>query len=396
MRARRHFTTRTLVGVAVTAMLAVGFPAAALAADGDGDDSLAPLPALGALGANYNENLDQLNYLELREARASWVRGFYNVAEADQVSPAESATLRSIREAHDRGYQTVLSLKFNKTTSAFPAPGSAEMAAELARLDRMLPLVLGTVDIVTIGNEPFIESMPSQRDERLNLFYETVARHVIEARAELCGAECATHLYLGALNRLDLPQNQTPAVERFLAFARETPEIEGVDLHPHVPDEARVDAFLDYTLPRLRADQTFLMTEFSLVWYWQEHMTDPIPAGFAERYGYAPDTQVWEVIGDAIDHPFPSHKWNDLLSESPWFESKKHVIAEVMGRLRSTGRLAVATYGFIQIPSMTSGWSAAKAPWLLNSVYARLTVQPRGDAMSTPGYAWLDDFRRLQ
>jgi hypothetical protein len=394
---KRHAgTAHTLIAAAVAATLAVGLTGAALAVDVGGDDDVAPLPALGALGANYNENLDKLNDLELREARASWVRGFYTLPEADAVPPAESPTIRSIQQAHERGYRTVLSLKFPKSNTPFPAPGSAAMETELARLDRVLPLVLGTVDIVTIGNEPFIESMPAQRDERLNVFYETVARHVIEARSALCGTDCATHLYMGALNRLDLPQNQTAAVERFLAFARETPEIEGVDLHPHVPDETRVDAFLEYTLPRLRPDQTFLMTEFSLVWYWQEHMTDPIPAAFAERYGYAPDTQVWEVIGEAIERPFPSHKWNDLLSESPWFESKKHVLSDVMRQLRSTGRLAVATYGFIQIPSMTSGWSPTKAPWLLNSVYSSLTVQTRGEALSTPAYAWIDDFRRLQ
>lgn len=393
---KRTYLTRTLIAVAMTATLAGGLPGPALATEADDDGLVAPLPALGALGANYNENLDKVNYLELREARASWIRGFYTLPEADRVAPAESPTIRSILEAHDRGYRTVLSLKFPKSDTPFPAPGSSEMATELARLDRMLPLVLGTVDIVTIGNEPFIESMPDQRDERLNVFYETIARHVIEARVELCGTECATHLYMGALNRLDLPRNQTAAVERFLEFARETPEIEGVDLHPHVPDEARIDAFLDYTLPRLRPDQTFLMTEFSVVWHWQEHMTDPIPATFAERYGYAPDTQVWEVIGEAIERPFASHKWNDLLSESPWFEDKKHLLSDVMSRLRSTGRLAVASYGFVQIPSMTSNWSATKAPWLLNSVYAKLTVESRGEAKSTPAYAWLDDFRRLQ
>ncbi|TDD71374.1 hypothetical protein E1262_06290 [Jiangella aurantiaca] len=316
--------------------------------------------------------------------------------EADEVPPAQSATLRGIREAHDRGFRTVLSLKFPKAGTSFPSPGSAAMAAELARLDRVLPLVLGTVEIVTIGNEPFIESMPSERDERLNQFYETVARHVIEARADLCGADCPTHLYMGALNRLDLRQNRTAAVERYLTFVRDTPEIEGVDLHPHVPDEARIQDFLDYTIPRLRPDQTFLATEFSLVWYWQQHMTDRIPAAFAQRYGYAPETQVWEVIGEAIEDPFPSHKWNDLLALSPWFESKKHLLRDVMGLLRSTGRLAVATYGFRQIPSMTADWSPTKAPWLLNSVFAPLTVQHRGQALATPGYAWIDDFRRLQ
>jgi hypothetical protein len=334
-----------------------------------------------------------VNYRELRSARASWVRGFYALPEADQVPPAQSDSIRVIRDLHERGFQTVLSLKFPKAGAAFPQPGSAEMAAELSRLDRVLPLVLGTVDVITIGNEPFIESTPSQRDQRLNEFYETVARHVTAARAEYCADPCSTHLYMGALNRLDLPENRTPAVERYLAFVRETPEIEGVDLHPHVPDEARDQAFLDYTLPRLRPNQTFLVTEFSLVWHWQQHMTDRIPAAFAQRYGYSPDVQVWQVIGEAIEHPFPARKWNDLLSQSPWFESKKHFLRDEMARFRDTGRLAVATYGFRQIPSMTANWSVTKTPWLLNSVFAPLTVQPGDDGMSTPGYAWINDFR---
>ncbi|GLJ60702.1 hypothetical protein GCM10017576_08310 [Microbacterium barkeri] len=385
---------RTVATAAVVATLAVGAPAHAAAAGAASGTE--PLPPLGALGANYNENLDRLNEVELAAARAEWVRGFYTLPEADRIPPADSPTIRSILDADAGGHRTILSLKFPKQSAAFPEPGSAEMAHELERLDRVLPLVFGAVDVVTIGNEPFIESQPSQRDERLNVFYETVARHVIDARERLCGAGCSTHLYMGALNRLDLPQNRTPAVERFLAFARETPEIEGVDLHPHVPDESRIDSFLDYTLPRLREDQTFLMTEFSLVWYWQQHMADPVPALFADRYGYDRDTPTWEVIGEAIENPFPSHKWNDLLSMSPWYESKKHLLRDVMERLRATGRLAVATYGFVQIPSMTSEWSATKAPWLLNSVYAGLTVQPRGQAMSAPGYGWLADFRALQ
>ena len=359
-------------------------------------DGPTALPALGVLGANFNENLDQLDERELALARASWVRGFYALPEADSVSPASSPTLVALRRAHQRGYRTVLSLKFPKAGVSFPTPGSAAMAAELARLDRVLPSVLGTADVVTIGNEPFIESLPSERDERLNAFYETVARHVIDARARLCPGACPTHLYMGALNRLDLPQNRTPAVERYLEFVRDTPELEGVDLHPHVPDEADIQPFLDYTLPRLRPDQTFLVTEFSLVWYWQKHLTDPAPASFAAAYGYPVGTQVWQVIGDAIDHPFPAREWDDLLSQSPWFESHRHFLSEEMARFRATGRLAVATYGFTQIPSMTSGWSASKAPWLLNTVFAPLTVQPRGEGMSAPGYAWLDDFRRLQ
>ena len=382
-------------GAGIDTASGAGSSTASGAGDGAGG-GVQPLPALGALGANYNENLDQLNHRELRRARADWVRGFYVLPEADSVPPAQSPTLRAVRDAHDSGLRTVLSLKFPRAGSSFPRPGSAEMAAELARLDRVLPQVFATADIVTIGNEPFIESIPAERDERLNEFYETVARHVIDRRSELCGAECGTHLYMGALNRLDLPRNRTPAVERYLAFVRGTPEIEGVDLHPHVADQARIQDFLDYTLPRLRPEQTFLVTEFSLVWYWKRHMTDRIPAAFAERYGYAADTEVWQVIDEAIEQPFPSRKWDDLLSQSPWFEAKKHLLRDEMERFRSTGRLAVATYGFNQIPSMTAGWSATKPPWLLNSVFADLTVRPAGQGMAAPGNAWLDDFRALQ
>ncbi|GAB2477082.1 hypothetical protein GCM10027063_17730 [Promicromonospora xylanilytica] len=393
--ARRTARFRAVAG-ALTTTLALTLGLAAPAA-GDGTDAeIEPLPALGVIGANYNENLDRLDARELRAARATWVRGFYTLPEADTVPPERSDTLLAVRAAQGDGFRTVLSLKFPKAGTSFPRPGSAEMTAELARLDRVLPHVLGTVDIVTIGNEPFIESIPDERDERLNEFYETVARHVIERRSQLCGAGCATHLYMGALNRLDLPRNRTPAVERYLAFVRETPAIEGVDLHPHVADQDKIQDFLDYTLPRLRPEQTFLVTEFSLVWYWQRHMTDRIPARFAQRYGYAPETQVWQVIDEAIERPFPSHKWNDLLSQSPWFEDKKHLLRDEMERFRGTGRLAVATYGFNQIPSMTAGWSATKPPWLLNSVFADLTVRPSGQGMSTPGYAWIDDFRRLQ
>src|SRR5690625_6524463 len=77
---------------------------------------------------------------------------------------------------------------------------------------------------------------------------------------------------MGALTRLDLADRHTPAAERWMTFIRETPELEGVDIHPHVEHPDAVQPFLDYILPRMRADQTFLVTEFSLVWHWKAHL----------------------------------------------------------------------------------------------------------------------------
>lgn len=357
----------------------------------------ASLPtAYGALGANFNQNLDALNYRELQAANARWVRGFFPMPAADEGDPADHFAIERIREAGDLGYHTVLSLKFPYNQNAFPTPGSDTMAAELARLDRVLPTVIGRVDILVIGNEPFIESLPAERDERLNAFYETVARHVIDYRREHCGADCATSLYMRALNRLDLAERRTPATERWMTFVRETPEIEGVDIHPHVPDPQLAQAFLDYILPRMRADQTFLVTEFSLVWYWKEHLEDTISPEFAQRYGFAPDTLVWQVIRAAIEEPFSEREWTDFLYSSPWFVEHEHFLRDQMALYRGTGRLAVATYGFKQDDLMVTDFGPDKTPWLLNSVYAAFTVRPRGDGTSAPTEPWLRDFRAVQ
>ncbi|NEE03819.1 hypothetical protein G1H10_26985 [Phytoactinopolyspora halotolerans] len=315
--------------------------------------------------------------------------------EVDDVDPAEHVGIAGILDAARRGYHTILTLKFPYNNASFPEPGSEAAAAELDRLDRVLPAVMGRVDIIMIGNEPFIESLPAERDHRLNEFYETVARHVIDHRAEHCGENCATTLYMGALNRLDLEDNRTPAAERWMTFVRETPEIEGVSIHPHIPGSENARPFVDYILPRMRAGQTFLVTEFSLVWYWKQHMSDTVSAGFASTYGFAPDTKIWEVVQAAIDDPFREHQWHDFLTSCDWFMQQSGFLQEQMRLYRDTGRLAVATYGFRQQEDMTTNMGPDKDPWLFNSVFAPYTAQSRDSGMAAPGY-WLDAFRSLQ
>lgn len=395
---------RRLVAVtAMTAGLALGaMPTAVSAQAGVApgtvpDGSMTrPHAADGVLGANFNQDLGSLNYRELQAARATWIRGFFTMPDADNGDVAATTTLRTILDASRRNYGTTLSLKFPLAQTEMPAPGSAAMATELARVDKVLPLVMGRVDILEIGNEPFNESRPQDRTDALNNFYEAVAKHVIAYRRVHCASNCKTRLYMGALNRLDLPANHTPAVERWMRFVRETPDIQGVDIHPHVPSPEATQAFLDYVLPRLRPDQTFLATEFSLVWYWKEHMADPISPGFAERYGFAADAKVWQVIQAAIAHPFPQQEWDAFLSSSPWFESQKHYLRDQVTAFRATGRLTMASYGFRQDALMEQGFGPDKVPWLLNSVFAPYTVQPAPNGLAGLGYAWIDDFRDLQ
>lgn len=351
--------------------------------------------AQGALGANYNEHFEDVDYRDLEKAEAQWIRLFVPMPQLDRGA-AEHGTVRATLDAGKRGYKTILTFKWPYMRSDFPKAGSAEMQRELARLDAVLPLVMGKVDILEIGNEPYIESREQDRDLDLNVFYEAMAAHIIAYRAAHCPGACRTRLYMGALNRLDLKKNLTKSVERWMAYVKATPEIDGVDIHPHVPTIEASKPFLDYVLPRMRADQKFIVTEFSLVWWWQQNMQQPVAPAFADKYQAPRNAQNWQIVKAALETPFPQQQWNDFLSMSPWFENRKHYLRNQMKMFRDTGRLAVATYGFKQGSSMSADFGPTKTPWLINSVFAGRTVRPGADGSAAPNYAWLEDFRALQ
>lgn len=355
-----------------------------------------PALAQGALGANYNEHFEDVDYRDLEKAGAKWVRLFLPMPELDRTPAAEHGAVRTILDAETRGYKTILTLKYPYNRRPFPKVDSAEFARQLARTDAVLPLVMGKVDMLVIGNEPYIESRPQDWDANFNEFYERLAKRVIAYRNQHCAANCKTRLYMGALNRLDLAQNRNASTERWMAFVKATPEIDGVNIHPHLPSIEASKPFLDFILPRMRPEQKFMVTEFSLVWWWQSKMTQPVNPLFADKYQAPRNAQNWQIIKAALETPFSKAQWDEFLALSPWFESRKHYLANQMKIFRDTGRLAVATYGFKQGSSMSANFGPEKTPWLLNSVYAARTVKPNADGSAAANYAWFDDFRRLQ
>ncbi len=354
----------------------------------------------GALGVNFNEDPAGLGAAQLRALSATWVRGFVPMTPGDLGGDVtRQRAVKALLSAHGDGRKTILSLKFpyalGPTKGPLPAPGSTELKDLLALVDRVLAAVIGKVDILTIGNEPFLETLKEERDKTLNVFYETLARHVIEYRERHGGANSGTSLYMGALNNLDSPQGRTPATERWLRFVNKTPELAGVDIHPHVTSLQNAAKFINYVMPSLRPDQKFLATEFSLVQFWAGHMHDPVSPAFAKRYHVDPGRQVWQVIGDAIKQPFPQQKWDDFVSLTQWFDHSRNYLTEQMKAFRDTGKLAVATYGGLQIESMASGWDGKKTPWILNPLYANRTVRPGKDG-ALGRNVWFDQFKALQ
>ena len=354
-----------------------------------------PVLAQGALGANFNEHYEDVDYRELDAAGAKWIRLFLPMPQVDRAPPSEHGAVTTTLAAGARGYKTIFTLKWPYTRSDFPKPDSAAFQREVARLDAVLPLVMGKVDILVIGNEPYFETREQDRDLDLNVFYEALAKRIIAYRNANCGNDCKTRLYMGALNRMDLKKNRTPSTERWMAFVKATPEIDGVNIHPHVPSIELSRPFLDYIFARMRPEQKFIATEFSLVGWWQQNLDKPVAPAFADKYQAPRNAQNWQIIKAALETPFPKAQWDDFLKMSPWFENRKHYLANQMKIFRDTGRLAVATYGFKQGRSMTTNFGPKSTPWLINSVYARRTVKPNPDGTTAFNYAWIDEFRRM-
>ncbi|MGP3985832.1 hypothetical protein [Streptomyces sp. 3N207] len=351
----------------------------------------------GALGGNFNEEPNGIGFTELEGVEASWLRGFVAVHAQKDLGSQEHRAIDALMNASRRGYGTILSLKLPHNDKPFPPPDSSEMNDLLAHVDKVLDTAMGKVNILVVGNEPFIESRKQDWNGPLGDFYEKVAEHVLAYRAKHSGKTSRTRIYMGALNHLEKPEWRSRGAERWMEFTRKTDGIEGVDIHPHVAGLKDAKDYLDFVLPRLGGGQKFLVTEFSLVQLWSRHLSDPIPREFAERYKMAPDTRVWQAIRQAIEHPWPQRQWHDFLAMSSWYASHRHYLRNQLKQFRDTGRLAVATYQVVQGAPSVKDFGPKKKPWLLTSTYASRTARPEGKSSKpAESYGLADDFRAVQ
>lgn len=353
------------------------------------------LRPVGVLGANFNGDPAVMTVPELQAISATWIRGFFAMPDADHGDPAAQPAIKYVLDA--KSYRTVLSLKFPYKDRPIPTSGSAELGTAQRRLDAVLAAVIDKVDVLVIGNEPFIESRTVDHDDRLNTFYESMAQRAIDYRKAHFPSGSRTTLYMGALNHLDQPSWRTPATDRWMRYVHDTEEIAGTDIHPHLPAPGADRAYLDYILPRMRSDQTFLATEFSLVLYFREHLRRPVAAEYAKKYRLAKGTPAWEVIRAALQNPVPQQQWDDFYATTPWLAENRAFLTDQVGRFRATGKLAVASYGIGQDTAMSATtFGPTSQPWVLNSMFCQHTVRSSASGLPGRNTWWTEEFRALQ
>jgi hypothetical protein len=346
------------------------------------------------LGVNYNGAIINVDVPDLGRTETRWMRIFidyFDYKEGRQNINTNPGLAR-VEAAKSAGYRIILSLKFNYTNRDFPTSSGA-IDADLDYLPVILNRLYGDIDIIVAGNEPFIESKPEQKDNRLVEYYKRAAMAV---KSYVDAQTRKVPIYIGAFNRLWLESEQTQAVKDYLAFARNTGWIAGADLHIHHDNINQITAAFTFVDNLLRGDQQMLITEFSLMRHWKNMLNQAIPAVLSSEYGREPGWKVYQYLDYTLNtSPVSLEEWLAFLQNSTWFESRKHYLSNAWNKFLEFPKFHVATYAMYQTYG-NDPFTLDTDPWILNGLFVNRTVVPDSNNEFYFNYGFIDDFVAIQ
>lgn len=353
-------------------------------------------PPVQEVGINVNGQYNVLNFNNVVRSGTIWVRGFLDFF---QLYPEEGNIDNDERIQHylklkEQGYRNILNIKWNFSNRSFPSSGSQEMQDYKSYLTKLLDKVWSSTDVIVVGNEPFIESKQSERGNRLVVFYQQIANHVKNYRANT-GQNVP--IFVGAFNNLYLDGWRTEAVNALMRFARNNDWIAGVDLHIHHANLDQMKDFIDYADLRIRDNQKLLITEFSLKDYFRTKMDQDISSEFASTYNLDSNMKNYEYLDSALKNNVSRQEWVNFLSQSDWFESRKRYLWDAYQIFKGYEKFHIANYALRQSYPFNKDFSANTTPWILNGLFANRTVRPDTDTgQDQRNYAWMEDFTKIQ
>ncbi len=368
------------------------------------------------IGINFNEQLgvlsDAVIDINIANLQPVWVRGFldfYSLFDKETLEPLpefhKSPDIARFIELKNKGYKTVLSIKWNYKAKHTPhvMPHTAEaLKKHQEALASLYQKVWPYIDVLVVGNEPFIESpgdkVPS-RDDQLVPFYSAMLKTTIEFRKSSQNKD--TPLFLGAFNRLELARFQT-ASEGLLALAKATPEVTGVDLHIHHGDSdfSAMKASVDFATAHIRPDQRFISTEFSAMHYWKSKTPLALAPEFTGKYSLPVDTKVHEYLNDILQQEPKSGavtrgEWLDFVEMNSWYRNlQKRYLADAYETFTASPQFLLATYSFRQ--GFHGKFDTTRDPWILNALFVNRTVELRPDGSYELNAYYHKDFDRLR
>jgi hypothetical protein len=372
--------------------------------------ALAYFPLTGAtleLGANFNENLHAARVPSLDATGVKWIRGFLPASPFLNGSRklATDPGLAVFKTAAASGRKVALTLKwdFLLAKTAVPSPDSAEEKACFAwAIDvsrQCHPDMLLLVNEVSIDTPEAGLKPDKQGNIPMVVFLQRLAAYVHAAKLTTPDGKPLL-VSCGGFTRLDQTEiQQSPATKALLSWLATTPDITHVNFHLHEPtlkEFAEALAFVRGALP----GRPFVVTEFSLVWAFRQHIDDPIgqtEAGraFAAKFNHDPAQTVRAYFDAAALQPITETELHAMLASQPWFDPQS---LEKECELMEKNGVVLATYAYLQ---ESSGMERPKSrigsvPWRLNPVFQeRHAFVPNSNRLAT-NLGLYDTFVRRQ
>ncbi|PWD98507.1 hypothetical protein [Marinilabilia rubra] len=338
------------------------------------------------LGANFNENIADININNLQYANMQWVRGFVNISNFLNISQSGEITginenrfnsftdlnalknLENYTASNGEPMRIIFSLKldFKRNDMGVPELGTPGAEYIIQVIERLLITanIASNIDILVVGNEPMWET-PNSDVENFKLMLRYLINKVYDWRSQK--SDWNYQIYTGALNRVSELAATNPVLQAVFEIASNNDKVEGIDLHPHVDTiedgEADVKWIRDNGF-----DKEIIVTEFSLHRLLQSKLRQNL-GDWGTQNGYSSDLKMWEWLNillqnansDPIDPVvfksfFLARDWYP----DKWFSSFYSAFCEY--------DVKVATYGFRRpIESPVFQLSSQSPAWVLNA-----------------------------
>jgi hypothetical protein len=365
-------------------------------------------------GGNVNERSHWLEPALLDQTKTTWVRGFFPASEfmSGERSYKTDKGLLALKRAADSGHNVILSIKWDCAQEGkagpVPAPGSPQEQAWFGFADKLMAATTGKLSMLVVLNELYIDTQKPDLEPGpdgqvpMVRFLRRLVDH-LSAEDLVASDGKPLRIYAGGFTRLDRPEMQdNVATRQMLQWISSDPHIAGADFHIHEPDMETSRQSIEF-MHRNVPSKPLIVTEFSLVFAWKEHLADEIGSGaagkdFAKQYGVSPHLSVADFCNHSFENPVSEQEWHDFLKSQPWFDG--HYLDEI-GALMSADGVTVATYAFTLNPVEDAGAkpfhvAPDKAPWFLNDILIPgLAVSP--DPTRAPeNYELFDSYVRWQ
>jgi len=250
---------------------------------GQKDTTVTPVFERTYIGANFNENVDQIAgvYKELNNDKVPYIRSFLNITpffkrndsgitgvKSADIAASTFASQFIAAKAAVPSAKMVFSIKtvFENIPGEVPAGGSAGAgyAIDCVR-EVLLHDNLGKyVDVLVLGNEPMWENGDAAgNDKKYCDFVTALASAVATLKSQ---NKWTFKVYTGALNRISLQYKTDGLIPLLVQTASSCPNIDGLDIHLHAETVSEFDASLGIVRNTYGFKKEIMCSEVSVVW----------------------------------------------------------------------------------------------------------------------------------